>query len=97
MSEPHLIVLFGATGDLAKRKLLPGIMHLLGSGLVPDLRLVVDDEHIRPARTGTPFSLSHGLTRPMSRKWAPGSPAGSSIIAVSAGIYALSLACYRKS
>ena len=26
-----------------------------------------------------------------------GSPAGSSIIAVSAGIYALSLACYRKS
>jgi glucose-6-phosphate 1-dehydrogenase len=40
MCEPHLIVLFGATGDLAKRKLLPGIMHLLGSGLVQDLRLI---------------------------------------------------------
>jgi glucose-6-phosphate 1-dehydrogenase len=40
MSEPHLIVLFGATGDLAKRKLLPGIMHLLASGLVQDLRLI---------------------------------------------------------
>ena len=40
MSDPHLIVLFGATGDLAKRKLLPGIMHLLGSGLLSDLRLI---------------------------------------------------------
>src|SRR5580765_3498583 len=40
MSEPHLIVLFGANGDLAKRKLLPGIAHLLNSGLVSDLRLI---------------------------------------------------------
>jgi glucose-6-phosphate 1-dehydrogenase len=40
MSEPHLIVLFGATGDLAKRKLLPAFLHLLESGLVPDLRLI---------------------------------------------------------
>jgi glucose-6-phosphate 1-dehydrogenase len=40
MSEPHLIVLFGATGDLAKRKLLPGILHLLGSGLLEDVRLI---------------------------------------------------------
>ncbi|MFL6090976.1 MAG: glucose-6-phosphate dehydrogenase [Aeromicrobium sp.] len=40
MSEPHLIVLFGATGDLAKRKLLPGILHLLSCGLLPDLRLI---------------------------------------------------------
>src|SRR5690349_14723557 len=45
MSEPHLIVLFGATGDLAKRKLLPGIMHLLGCGLVPDLRLIGVSRH----------------------------------------------------
>jgi len=40
MNEPHLIVLFGATGDLARRKLLPGIMHLLQSGLVPDSRII---------------------------------------------------------
>ena len=26
--EPHVIVLFGATGDLARRKLLPGLLHL---------------------------------------------------------------------
>ncbi|MGH3420944.1 MAG: hypothetical protein ACRDOD_15330, partial [Streptosporangiaceae bacterium] len=26
--DNHVIVLFGATGDLAKRKLLPGLYHL---------------------------------------------------------------------
>ena len=40
MNEPHLIVLFGATGDLARRKLLPGIMHLLQSALVGDSRII---------------------------------------------------------
>jgi glucose-6-phosphate 1-dehydrogenase len=33
---PHVIVLFGATGDLAKRKLLPGLYHLYVAGLLPD-------------------------------------------------------------
>ena len=28
MDQPHVIVLFGATGDLARRKLLPGLLHL---------------------------------------------------------------------
>ncbi|KQY60259.1 glucose-6-phosphate dehydrogenase [Aeromicrobium sp. Root495] len=40
MSEPHLIVLFGATGDLARRKLLPGILHLLRSKLAGDSRII---------------------------------------------------------
>jgi glucose-6-phosphate 1-dehydrogenase len=31
----HVIVLFGATGDLAKRKLLPGMFHLAVAGLLP--------------------------------------------------------------
>jgi glucose-6-phosphate 1-dehydrogenase len=33
--ENHVIVLFGATGDLAKRKLLPGLFHLHAAGLLP--------------------------------------------------------------
>jgi glucose-6-phosphate 1-dehydrogenase len=33
--EDHVIVLFGATGDLSKRKLLPGIFHLAQAGLMP--------------------------------------------------------------
>jgi glucose-6-phosphate 1-dehydrogenase len=31
----HVIVLFGATGDLAKRKLLPGLFHLSAADLLP--------------------------------------------------------------
>ena len=32
----HVIVMFGATGDLARRKLLPGLFHLAAAGLMPD-------------------------------------------------------------
>jgi glucose-6-phosphate 1-dehydrogenase len=34
--EPFVIVLFGATGDLARRKLWPGMRHLFEAGLMPD-------------------------------------------------------------
>jgi glucose-6-phosphate 1-dehydrogenase len=33
--DNHVIVLFGGTGDLAKRKLLPGLFHLHAAGLLP--------------------------------------------------------------
>jgi glucose-6-phosphate 1-dehydrogenase len=34
--DDHVIVMFGATGDLARRKLLPGLFHLAAAGLMPD-------------------------------------------------------------
>ncbi|MDW5595697.1 glucose-6-phosphate dehydrogenase [Conexibacter stalactiti] len=34
--EDHVIVIFGATGDLAKRKLFPGLFHLFAAGLMPE-------------------------------------------------------------
>ncbi|HEY2717909.1 MAG TPA: glucose-6-phosphate dehydrogenase [Solirubrobacterales bacterium] len=34
--DEQVIVLFGATGDLAKRKLLPGMFHLTQVGLMPE-------------------------------------------------------------
>jgi glucose-6-phosphate 1-dehydrogenase len=34
--QDQLIVLFGATGDLARRKLLPGMFHLAQVGLMPE-------------------------------------------------------------
>src|SRR5690349_7433574 len=40
MTAPTTVVLFGATGDLAKRKLVPGLLHLFQSGLVDDMRVV---------------------------------------------------------
>jgi glucose-6-phosphate 1-dehydrogenase len=37
---PLVVVLFGATGDLAKRKLLPGLFHLSRAGFIPGCRIV---------------------------------------------------------
>lgn len=38
--RPHVIVLFGATGDLARRKLIPGLLRLSHAGLLPDYHVV---------------------------------------------------------
>src|SRR4051812_3890499 len=38
--QPHVIVLFGATGDLSRRKLLPGMAHLALSALAPDIQII---------------------------------------------------------
>ncbi|YAL83527.1 glucose-6-phosphate dehydrogenase [Dermacoccaceae bacterium W4C1] len=38
---PTTVVLFGATGDLARRKLLPGLLHLYKVGLLSELKVVV--------------------------------------------------------
>ena len=34
-ADPHAIVIFGASGDLTKRKLLPAFFHLYSEGLLP--------------------------------------------------------------
>ena len=39
-AAPHVIVIFGATGDLARRKLLPGLLHLSCSKLAPEIRII---------------------------------------------------------
>jgi glucose-6-phosphate 1-dehydrogenase len=37
---PQVVVLFGATGDLARRKLLPGLFYLACTGYIPGCRIV---------------------------------------------------------
>ncbi len=37
---PQVLVLVGATGDLSRRKLLPGLFFLCSSGFIPDCRIV---------------------------------------------------------
>jgi glucose-6-phosphate 1-dehydrogenase len=37
---PHVIVIFGATGDLARRKLLPGLLRLSYAGLMPECQII---------------------------------------------------------
>ncbi len=44
--DNHVLVLFGATGDLAKRKLLPGFFHLHAAGLLPrEYRIIGSSPH----------------------------------------------------
>ncbi|MFK7856127.1 MAG: glucose-6-phosphate dehydrogenase [Granulosicoccus sp.] len=38
--HPQVVVLFGATGDLAKRKLIPGLFHLSSAGFIPDCKVI---------------------------------------------------------
>ena len=41
VADNHVIVLFGATGDLAKRKIIPGLFHLASAGLLPERYRIV--------------------------------------------------------
>jgi glucose-6-phosphate 1-dehydrogenase len=38
--NPQVVVLVGATGDLARRKLLPGLFHLTSAGFIPGCRII---------------------------------------------------------
>ena len=37
---PQIVVVFGATGDLSQRKLLPGLFHLAAAGFIPRCRII---------------------------------------------------------
>ncbi len=57
--EPTIVVIFGASGDLTKRKLLPALFHLEQSGLLPSEFTVVgvarrplQDEFAKDMREG---------------------------------------------
>jgi glucose-6-phosphate 1-dehydrogenase len=67
--DPHVIVVFGATGDLAKRKLIPGLAYLDQSELAPDMRIVAtsledisDDEFRDLAKNAIESFGTHKLT-----------------------------------
>jgi glucose-6-phosphate 1-dehydrogenase len=72
--DDHVIVIFGATGDLAKRKLLPGLFHLAAAGLMPDRyrivgtarRPITDDEFREHARQA---AAEFGRTKPEGDAW----------------------------
>src|SRR6202142_4211842 len=63
--RPHVMVLFGATGDLARRKLLPGLFHLAQAGLLPECRIIgtslddLDDDGFRTFVRGALDEFAH--------------------------------------
>ena len=67
--DPHVIVLFGATGDLAQRKLISGLAYLDQSELAPDIQIVAtsleefsDDEFRELAKNAIDSYGTHKLT-----------------------------------
>ncbi|HEY5318388.1 MAG TPA: glucose-6-phosphate dehydrogenase [Solirubrobacteraceae bacterium] len=71
---PHVVVLFGATGDLARRKLLPGLTRLSLSALAPDLEIVgtsLDDFDSDSFRAFARSAVDEFGTHPMTDEaWA---------------------------
>jgi glucose-6-phosphate 1-dehydrogenase len=65
--DDHVIVLFGATGDLAKRKLLPGMFRLAEAGLMPE-RFVI----IGAARSELSDAEFVALARDAVEEWSKG-------------------------
>src|SRR5258708_5355978 len=70
----HVIVMFGATGDLARRKLLPGLFHLAAAGLMPDKYQIIGSS--RRAMTDKQFReharqavAEFGARKPTGAAW----------------------------
>ena len=63
---PQVVVLFGATGDLARRKLLPGLYHLSSAGFIPACRIIgvsLDDIDIETFRATARSALDEFFSR----------------------------------
>ena len=68
--DPHVVVLFGATGDLARRKLIPGLAYLDQSELAPNIEIVATsledistDEFLKLAKAAIDDFGTHKLTK----------------------------------
>lgn len=55
--DPFDLVVFGATGDLARRKLIPALFHRMRDGQMPDGRAF---DRRRPQRHGRRRLPLHG-------------------------------------
>jgi glucose-6-phosphate 1-dehydrogenase len=71
---PQVVVLVGATGDLARRKLLPGLFHLSTAGFIPDCRIVgvsLDDLHADAFRESARGAIDEFFARKVNQPdWA---------------------------
>lgn len=70
---PQVVVLFGATGDLARRKLLPGLYHLASKGFIPGCRIVgvsLDDLDVEGFRRIARAALDESNRKVTESDWA---------------------------
>lgn len=93
---PQVVVLFGATGDLARRKLIPGLFHLASAGFIPRCRVIgvsldeIDAEGFRRvARGALDEFFARQLAEPQWEAFAAGLdyvPLGAGAAAVRAAV-----------
>src|ERR1700685_1557026 len=65
----QVVVLVGATGDLSRRKLLPGLYHLSSAGFIPGCRIIgvsLDDLDAEGFRKIARSALDEFSSRKMS-------------------------------
>jgi glucose-6-phosphate 1-dehydrogenase len=67
----HVIVMFGATGDLARRKLLPGLFRLAAAGLMPGRYQIIGS-----SRRDLTSGQFRDLARQAVTEFGTGAPAG---------------------
>src|SRR5688572_25312789 len=95
---PTLVILFGATGDLAKRKLLPGLFHLASAGFIPVYKILgvsLDELDAEGFRQMARAALTEFSQRPVTDEdWAAFS-ANLDYVPLSAGAAALKAAAER--
>lgn len=67
--HPQVVVLIGATGDLSRRKLLPGLFHLSSSGFIPGCQIVgvsLDDIDADSFRRSAREAVAEFSMRPLN-------------------------------
>ena len=92
---PQVVVLVGATGDLARRKLLPGLYHLSSVGFIPGCRIIgvsLDDLDAEGFRKATRGALDEFSTRKMTEADWNAFAANLDYVPLAAGAHALKAA-----
>lgn len=74
--DNHVIVIFGATGDLAKRKIIPGLFHLASLGLLPERYRIIASSRAASAMSSEDLRIyaresvvEFGTNRPEGEVW----------------------------
>jgi glucose-6-phosphate 1-dehydrogenase len=95
---PQVVVLVGATGDLSRRKLFPGLFHLAQAGFIPECRIIgvsLDDLTVEAFRKHCHEALVEFSSRKFSESDWDGFSHSLDYVPLSAGPEALRAAVER--
>jgi glucose-6-phosphate 1-dehydrogenase len=96
--HPHALVLVGATGDLAQRKLWPALFHLVSAGFIPACRVIgvsLDDLDVEGFRAFVRGALEKFAPRGSSEKGWPAFAELLDYVPIAKGAHALAESVQR--